>query len=175
MSGDHQTQQLLSTKLRIIAQLKPFQKLDTVNLKIYDSTIITSINRTIKSQLSVKGNTRNDLYSFIEDTTCMAYNLLLNYKDSTNSVDINICSQLREEMVQVKNTISTKITETYRDDTAFIARLQQLANTIQIQIESLDHEDAPRSMIMIDSHRRCDTSSNTPPSFGTFIQGSPKD
>lgn len=139
--------QLLRTKLKLIAQIRPCQKIDTNTLVILNNNLSTSIRRTFYTIFG-RGNSREDLYIMIEDVTDQAYKIIKKHRKSENQIDRDICISLLKDIQDAKVNITNGIRETYLDDARFKAKLEQLYSSIDIKIKSLDNDDIDNSEML---------------------------
>lgn len=148
MNEDLLLKELLSTKLRLISKIRPQQKIDTTTFNIVNNNITTSFWRTAYTLCGIQGHSREDLYNLIKNVTDDSYNLLKKYNKSTNTVDKHICRNLRADMEYAKINILSGIKETYILDQAYIAKLEQLVDSIDIKLNSLLADDVDESKIL---------------------------
>ncbi len=138
----------INEKLKIIASIGSQQKINTRNNEIYNNTIISSVSRTINTLIGYKGSSREDLYIMLDEVFREAFSLIKKYKDHRNQVDISIINGLISNVIAARNNMTTEIKATYSTDKQFIARLETLAQILDIQIDSISNGDIENSELL---------------------------
>jgi len=144
----------ISRKLKLIANIKFGQKIDTSTEKIYGNSIATSLTRTFWTVLGHPGMTHEDLYTFIQTTMDEAYEFLYEFRESSNSIDVEYYKALLSDVIDAKNAIKTRIRETYRDKPNFAIRLGQLAESIELRFNQIKNYEIDTSLILGKSRPR---------------------
>lgn len=145
---DFLKKEILSSKLRLISKIQPCQKMDCKRLNLMNNSNSTAFWRTLYNLAGFKGHTRHDLYFLIRETTDDAFTLIKKYSKSKNTMDINICLNLMDDILRAQANILTGIKQVYTSDDAFVSQLEQLNDKIQITIESINNSDFETSAMM---------------------------
>ncbi len=147
VNADHTIIITLITKLELIASIKSQQKINISTLEILNQGITTTCRRTLYDKLGYKGYSREDLYNFMESLSNDSFRMLRKYQNNTNAANIEIMNKLKSSLIKAKNNLTTSIRETYICDQAFVVKLQTLAVTIEIQINSIENNSYVESLL----------------------------
>lgn len=128
----------ICAKLKLIGQVKQHQKINTNTFDISNDNISTALSRSYYTLRGIKGYSRNDLFNCLKSTLDDAYKFLADNHKNTNSQEKLMCISIRNDITNAKNNILTNIKETYANDPPFVARLEEMVDSIDIQLKVLD-------------------------------------
>lgn len=138
-------------KLELLTGLKSHQKIDTSTMVIYNNNLTTSLMRTCKTVFGQRGgNSRDDLYLFIDTTSTDALEFAKLYYSSTNTIDKSMADEVLNYLNNLVSVIDVHLTATYAGDNKFVGQLRFLSNSIkrQINIITTMQNDIPKSIII---------------------------
>jgi hypothetical protein len=129
--SDHSVQDVIS-KLRFIASLKPGERIDVASLSVQPDTYTGRIYRA----LLARGESREVTFDFIRQVLGDAFALITEYAGCEGDLNRRIREMLITAVHLAKNGI-TGLSETYKDDRMYVARVTTLVEALDAKLAEL--------------------------------------
>ncbi len=134
---DSKVQEIIS-KMRFIGNLKPNQIMDVNTLSLSDSNWQTSLYRTMINLPGIR-ESRDITYNFINTSINEAIYQASKYISSSDNFHIRTGLMVLASIDEAKNGIRN-LTETYRNDTHYVSKINTLLETLENKLETLRGE-----------------------------------
>lgn len=141
------------SKLKFIGQIRRGEKISTKYLNVQGNTIITTFDRTF-----IHHESREDTFTFLNDTIKASFELLHKYGGCKNSFEKVIMGHILSDLESCKSGLQN-IKGTYSNDIMFSCRIDTLLQAIEARMagfnEKRDEDISPKT-----SEKRIETSKN---------------
>lgn len=115
------------TRLKFIGTFQPGEKIDVKNLRIESNNIFTPIKRLIQ------GESREQTYSFLNNTVDRAFEIVIAYGKSEKISERLLCKNILEDMIKAIKGLQN-IQKTYKDDKLFYCNIETIIETIHSRL-----------------------------------------
>lgn len=119
------------SKLKFISRIQKSQKIDTVKLRVYGNTSLTSLVRTIRGD-----DARGSTLSFLSQTAQQALDLVDRYLAHNRSGELKQATLIIEDLTNLKTAINN-LQFTYSSDLMFKCRLESLGQLVESKLCNL--------------------------------------
>jgi len=128
-SNTTQSRRTVITKLKFIGTLQPHEKIDSRNLKIESTSILTPIKRLIL------GDSRETTIYFFSSTIERSFEII----DATKTTDKMFCANMISDLIKsVKGLKAAQ--KTYNEDKLIICEIDTIIESIQRKIYEIRKE-----------------------------------
>lgn len=131
---DKQKEDEVLAKLKFIGQIRRGEKISTKSLNVQGNTILTTLDRTFLHHES-----REDTFSFLNDTIKGSFDLLHKYGNCKNSFEKVVTSHIIADLESCKSGLQN-IKGTYSNDIMFSCRIDTLLQAIEARMATFNEK-----------------------------------